>query len=46
MPRHFVHNHRVSVKEGIDTETYLQFMGVDIKSETSKRCKHCRILFY
>ena len=46
MPRHFVHYHKVSVREGIDTETYLQFMGADIKSETSKRCKHCRILFY
>ena len=46
MPRHFVHYHRVSVREGIDTETYLPFMRMDIKSETSKTCKHCRILFY
>ena len=47
MQRHFVHYHRVSVREeGIDTETYLQFMGADIKSETSKRWKHCHILFY
>ena len=46
MPSHFVHYHRVSVREGIDTETYLPFMSADIKSETSKRCKHCCILFY
>ena len=46
MPRHFVHYHRVSVREGIDTETYLPFMRTDIKSETSKTCKHCCILFY
>ena len=46
MPRHFVHYHRVSVREGIDTETYLPLMSADIKSETSKRCKNCCILFY
>ena len=46
MLRHLIHYHRVSVREGIDTEAYLPFMGADIKSETSKRCKHCRILFY
>ena len=46
MPRHFVHYHRVSVREGIDTGTYLPFMSVDIKSETSRRRKHSCILFY
>ena len=46
MPRHLVHYHRVLVREGIDTETCLPFMSVAIKSETSKRCKHCHMLFY
>ena len=46
MLRHFIHYHRVSVREGTDTGTCLPFMGADIKSENSKRCKRCRILFY
>ena len=32
MPRHFVHYHSVSVREGTDTETYIPFMSGYIKS--------------
>ena len=46
MPKFFVHYHRVSVSEGIDTETDLPFIGADIYSNIYQRCKKCCVLLY
>ena len=46
MPRHFVHYPRVSVSEGIDTETYKPHIDTNINPKISQRCKKCWVLFY
>ena len=44
MPKYFVHYYRFSVSEGIDTETDMPFIGADIDSTISERCKKCCVL--
>ena len=46
MPKYFAKYHRVSVLEGIDTETDMPFIGAEVNSDISQRCKECRILLY
>ena len=46
MPKYFVKYHRVSVSEGIETETDMPFIGADVNSNISQRCKQCRVLLY
>ena len=46
MPKPFYYFHWVSVKEGIDTDTYMSYIGGDVDSEISKKCCKCCVLFY
>ena len=46
MPKYFVQYHRVSVSEGIDTETDMLFIGAEVNSDISQRCKKCQVLLY
>ena len=46
MPKYFVQYHRVSVSEGIDTETDMPFIGSEIDSDISQRWKKCWVLLY
>ena len=46
MPKYFVKYHRVSVSEGIETETDMPFIGADVNSNISQRCKQCWVLLY
>ena len=41
MPKYFVQYHRVSVSEGIDTETDISVIGAEVNSDISQRCKQC-----
>ena len=46
MPNYFVQYHRVSVSEGIDTETDISVIGAEVNSDISQRCKQCWVLLY
>ena len=46
MPKYFAQYHRVSVLEGIDTETDMPFIGAEVNSDISQRCKECQVLLY
>ena len=46
MPKHFVHYHRVSASEGIDTETYKLHTDTTINPKIWQRCKKCWVLFF
>ena len=46
MPKYFAKYHRVSVLEGIDTETDMPFIGAEVNSDISQRCKQCWVLLY
>ena len=46
MSKHFIHYHRVSVSEGIDTETYKPHIDTNINPKVSQRCRKCWVLLY
>ena len=47
MPKPFCYYYDgVSIKEGIDTDIYMPYIGADVDSEISKKCRQCCALFY
>ena len=44
-PKLIFYYYRISIKEGIETDTYRPYLGANIDFEISKMCQQCCVQF-